>query len=191
MSGKRSRLDSYSLSRPLTRRREGDLTTEDIDGQFATAVGLTPWSLSEEERTFLPSNLDNNVYLVIRNLILAKWRTNPKVYLKMEGIKRLVKSSHLELAAIAWKFLDHFGYINFGVGEALNRALRLCDEPKGVVIVVGAGLAGLAAARQLKIKGHRVIVLEGRDRIGGRVHSKTVKVNIQSNIPCETCVLAK
>ena len=37
------------------------------------------------------------------------------------------------------------------------------------VVVVGAGVAGLAAARLLQIQGRRVVVLEARDRIGGRV----------------------
>jgi len=36
-------------------------------------------------------------------------------------------------------------------------------------IVVGAGIAGLAAARLLSRAGRRVIVLEARDRVGGRV----------------------
>jgi pseudooxynicotine dehydrogenase len=36
------------------------------------------------------------------------------------------------------------------------------------VVVIGAGLAGLTAARELGKAGHRVLVLEGRDRIGGR-----------------------
>lgn len=37
------------------------------------------------------------------------------------------------------------------------------------VIVIGAGMSGLAAARELRAHGYTVTVLEGRDRIGGRV----------------------
>jgi monoamine oxidase len=36
------------------------------------------------------------------------------------------------------------------------------------VIVIGAGFAGVAAARDLTEAGHRVVILEARDRIGGR-----------------------
>ncbi len=39
------------------------------------------------------------------------------------------------------------------------------------VIVVGAGAAGLAAAQELAESGMQVVVLEGRDRIGGRIHT--------------------
>ena len=39
------------------------------------------------------------------------------------------------------------------------------------VVVLGAGAAGLSAARELCSAGLEVVVLEARDRIGGRVHS--------------------
>jgi monoamine oxidase len=39
------------------------------------------------------------------------------------------------------------------------------------VIVIGAGAAGLAAARELAAAGRSVILLEARDRIGGRIHT--------------------
>jgi phytoene dehydrogenase-like protein len=41
-------------------------------------------------------------------------------------------------------------------------------------VVVGAGLAGLAAARQIKSRGRSVIVIEAQDGVGGRVRTDKV-----------------
>jgi monoamine oxidase len=45
------------------------------------------------------------------------------------------------------------------------------------VIVVGAGFAGLAAATELDRAGLDVVVLEARDRVGGRVWSENLRVS--------------
>ncbi len=42
------------------------------------------------------------------------------------------------------------------------------------VVVVGAGFAGLTAARELARLGHEVLVFEGRDRVGGRSYTGQV-----------------
>ncbi|HEX8153280.1 MAG TPA: FAD-dependent oxidoreductase, partial [Thermoanaerobaculia bacterium] len=39
------------------------------------------------------------------------------------------------------------------------------------ILIIGAGAAGLAAARELSGAGRRAIVLEARGRIGGRIHT--------------------
>jgi monoamine oxidase len=54
---------------------------------------------------------------------------------------------------------------------ASQLATQATDVPphKQRVIVIGAGLAGLVAAGLLRGKGFEVIVLEARDRVGGRV----------------------
>lgn len=41
------------------------------------------------------------------------------------------------------------------------------------IYIIGAGMAGIACAKQLKQAGKNVIVLEARDRMGGRILSKT------------------
>lgn len=53
----------------------------------------------------------------------------------------------------------------------MAEAERAPDGDAADVVVIGAGVAGLAAARELAGEGLRVIVLEARGRIGGRIHT--------------------
>lgn len=56
-------------------------------------------------------------------------------------------------------------------GARIVTAAQLAAEGLDV-IVVGAGIAGLAAAHALAAEGRRVIVLEARNRLGGRLHTE-------------------
>ena len=42
------------------------------------------------------------------------------------------------------------------------------------VLILGAGMAGLAAARMLAERGVQVLVLEARDRVGGRIYTERI-----------------
>ncbi len=56
------------------------------------------------------------------------------------------------------------------VSRAQRRGIKLVGPPKNVVIL-GGGLAGLAAGYELKRAGHNVTILEARKKPGGRVRT--------------------
>jgi len=58
-----------------------------------------------------------------------------------------------------------------GAVETGRRAARELADIPGTIIVIGAGFAGLAAARALVDAGREVLVVEARNRTGGRAHT--------------------
>lgn len=48
---------------------------------------------------------------------------------------------------------------------------RFKDTPPKKIVIVGAGVAGLVAAYELKRAGHNPVVLEAQQRVGGRVYT--------------------
>ncbi|XP_019168965.1 PREDICTED: lysine-specific histone demethylase 1 homolog 1 [Ipomoea nil] len=164
---------------PHRRKRVSDLAKEvDIEALIAISVGFPVDSLTEEE---IEANVVSQIggdeqanYIVVRNHILARWRSNVSVWLTKDHALESIRAEHKTLVNSAYNFLLHHGYINFGLAPAIKEAKLKSPEgvSKGTVIVVGAGLSGLVAARQLIFLGFTVVVLEGRARPGGRVRSK-------------------
>ena len=72
------------------------------------------------------------------------------------------------------RFLQLAGLSVLGsLGPGCRCRPELTSGAAGSVLVLGAGVSGLAAARSLLDAGYEVTVLEGRHRIGGRVRTDT------------------
>src|SRR5437660_9899232 len=76
--------------------------------------------------------------------------------------RAIIRGAGLSTAAL---FLPTIGEARWSSGQLQRRG-----APKRVVII-GAGLAGLAAGHELTQAGHEVTVLEARTRPGGRVYT--------------------
>ena len=128
------------------------------------------------EHAFLFPGINEHDYLVVRNHVLSRWRDEPNAYVTVEHACSWFRPKFRALVHCAHRFLTTCGLINFGVGFTSNY-LDDVDRSgwgatRGAVVIIGAGLAGLQCARQLLAFGHKVVVVEARDRAGGRVHTK-------------------
>lgn len=111
----------------------------------------------------------HRLFLHIRNRILQMWLESALQELTYEGVMADLESpfnSEGVLCARIHAYLERHGYINYGV---YKRIKPLPQKKYGSIIVIGAGIAGLAAAQQLTSFGFEVTVLEARDRVGGRI----------------------
>lgn len=109
------------------------------------------------------------VFLHIRNRLLQLWLENPKQQLIFENALPQIEppyNSDGPLVMRVHAFLERQSFMNFGVFKRLK---PLPVKKHGRVIVIGAGISGLIAAQQLQQFGMEVVVIEARDRVGGRI----------------------
>ncbi|KAK6330271.1 hypothetical protein TWF730_004766 [Orbilia blumenaviensis] len=154
----------------------------------ADAGRLNPWNLHEGEYGLLREHLNQlhvTTYLNIRNGILRLWLKNSKKRVTKEQAMGCCKEErYFGLAEVALGWLTRSGYINHGCLEIpTNLSAGPGTRRRKIIAVIGAGISGLATARQLEAllasAGERsggpgvpdVVVFEGRHRLGGRVYS--------------------
>ncbi|KAI0217663.1 Lysine-specific histone demethylase 1A [Lamellibrachia satsuma] len=109
------------------------------------------------------------IFLYLRNRMLQLWFENPLQQLTFKNALPQIEAPYNSDGPLAMRvhaFLDRHGFINFGVYKQLE---PLPTKKVGRIIVIGSGMAGLAAARQLQSFGMETVVLEARDRVGGRI----------------------
>ncbi len=97
------------------------------------------------------------------------WLENVKQQLTYEFVlKNIEKPFDIDPVFIKriFIYLERYGYINYGI---FTKVQEVKEKRREKIIVIGAGVAGLMAAQKLQSFGFEVIVLEARDRVGGRV----------------------
>jgi len=137
------------------------------------------------------SHAQVTTYLNIRNGICRLWARNPQIAVSREEAIGCSKDSKwFDVASVCFDWLVRRGYINYGCVEIKPARKKTADDApprkRRRVAIIGAGMAGLGCARQLEglfkqyAKTFReldedppeVVVLEARNRVGGRVYSR-------------------
>ncbi|VDM57743.1 unnamed protein product [Angiostrongylus costaricensis] len=129
----------------------------------------------DEVKRFPQYSAEPIIYLGLRNHIISLWNMNPIEYLTLEYCKNHLISRGLcrvwqiqELRKI-YEYLNMKSIVNIGLVKVpAPLVTKFRRSPS--VIVIGGGISGLAAARQLRSLGTKVILLEAKNRPGGRMH---------------------
>ncbi|KAI8548906.1 hypothetical protein RHMOL_Rhmol07G0310300 [Rhododendron molle] len=206
----RARPNFNSSSNALTEAEYGEISAVSVGLKAREAGPLEKIKFKE----LLKCKGGLQEYLQCRNQILGLWRKDVSRVLPLTECGVAANPSadeptHTSLVREIYAFLDRSGYMNVGVASEKDRAEpssmhnfnilegrnigeKARDTDTGPlqhgkkIIVIGAGPAGLTAARHLQRQGFSVTVLEARNRIGGRVYtdhsSLSVPVDLGASI---------
>jgi hypothetical protein len=109
-----------------------------------------------------------------KSIIYQKHGSNNKRGLSQEPLRKGSKPTIREKQSIIQKGIKRKAPIT-----AATAAVPTVKDPATniKVIVLGAGIAGLACAKELIKRGYSVIILEGRTRPGGRLKSVPLRLD--------------
>jgi 15-cis-phytoene desaturase len=101
---------------------------------------------------------------------------------------RCSRSSAVRVVARDYPTPDFADMDTYKEAAALSAKFTAAPRPTKPlrVAIIGAGLAGLSAAKYLSDAGHVPIVLEGRDVLGGKVCGPCVRLWQMCSPPCYT-----
>lgn len=173
-----------SVTGPVTRRRALGLGLAAI-GAAAVLPGCGASTSTDPAGSPTASQVSGSAPPVRRSLV-TRWDVDPWSRGSYSAIPAGTASTAREVLAeaiiggriaLAGEFTatDYPSTVHGAYNSGLRAAAAIVDEvgDDATVIVVGAGIAGLAAAEQLQQAGCTVTVLEARDRVGGRILTNT------------------
>ena len=195
--------ETQSVERPVFNvRPKSSIPTDLSPAEYASQCiegaensRLNPFILHPGEYEIMKNHLSYvqvTTYLNIRNGILRLWIRNPRVAVTRDEAVGCAGARWANVASVCYDWLVRNGYINYGCLEFPPMEARektAMKKAQKTVVVIGAGLAGLGCARQLEGLFNqysdrlaelgevppKVVILEGRSRVGGRVYSRPLE----------------
>ncbi|CAI4229990.1 unnamed protein product [Auanema sp. JU1783] len=149
---------------------------DDISLRFAAEQARLPFDrLTNQEAGCFPDVLGSTascqLYLFIRNKILQMWFLDPNVELTANDAQQQMivpYNSDTRLIYRIHAYLQRYGYINIGLFHRLRNTPSYSPKFRKKVIIIGGGISGLIAARQLVYFGFDILLLEAKKSCGGR-----------------------
>uniref|UniRef100_A0A8R1HZ44 SWIRM domain-containing protein n=2 Tax=Caenorhabditis japonica TaxID=281687 RepID=A0A8R1HZ44_CAEJA len=112
-------------------------------------------------------------YLQVRNTIIAMWLKHPFVELTSRMVQsQIIVRGHARIFLIEHviqpilEFLTIKGIVNYGAFDFRITPVKTNAK----IAIIGAGISGLSTARHLKHLGIDAVILEAKDRHGGRMN---------------------